>query len=135
MTCKLKSCVYAEPQNCEGCKFYSKRYKHATHGGYPETAPLHPPVSPNDGETKTTVENSGGSCSYYDVYIPEVGLVSCQDIIDKLDMDFNEGTAFKSVWRKAAARQGKLKEGNTALRDAEKVRHSGERMILKEEDK
>lgn len=81
-------------------------------------------------------ENSGGNVSYYlcpvnnpnqaaDPYVAE-----CGDIIESLGMDFNEATAFKSIWRKAAERTlGKKKAGNEARRDAEKVIFYGKRML------
>lgn len=81
-------------------------------------------------------ENSGGNVNYYlcpvtnpnqaaDPYVAE-----CGDIIEALGMDFSEGTAFKSIWRKAAERTlGKKKAGNEAWRDAEKVAFYGKRMV------
>ncbi len=104
--------------------------KHATNGGYPHM-PAQIVANEND-ENQPTVENSGGAVNYYTLNIPDFGNIKCEKIIDLLNMDFNEGTAFKAIWRKAAARQGKCKEHNTALRDAQKVRHSGRRMVLKE---
>ena len=52
----------------------------------------------------------------------------CADIIEALDMTFNEGEAFKAIWRLAAARQGRGKPGNKAQYDADKAAHSGARI-------
>lgn len=81
-------------------------------------------------------ENSGGNVSYYlcPVTNPnqaaEPYVAECSDIIEALGMDFNEGEAFKAIWRKAAERTlGKKKAGNEARRDVEKVIHYGKRML------
>ena len=71
-------------------------------------------------------ENSGGSVSYYqvDVECPlhlDPYKAECSDIIAALDMNPREANIFKEVWRTAAARQGRRKKGNTALRAAEKI--------------
>jgi hypothetical protein len=52
----------------------------------------------------------------------------CADIIEALGMTFNEGEAFKALWRLAAARQGRGKPGNRAQYDADKVAHYGARV-------
>jgi hypothetical protein len=87
-----------------------------------------------DGKPKG--EKSGGPTSYYlvDVVRPNQGEVpyqaECGDIIEALGMTFNEGCAFKALWRTAAARTlGKLKEGGDALYDAQKVQFYGGRMV------
>jgi hypothetical protein len=81
-------------------------------------------------------EKSGGPVSYYlvDVVRPNQGKMpyqaECSDIIESLGMNFNEGEAFKALWRKAAARTlGKLKDGGSAKYDAEKVAHYGKRLL------
>lgn len=81
-------------------------------------------------------EKSGGPTSYYlcDVVRPNQGKVpyqaECGDIIEALGMNFNEGCAFKAIWRTAAARTlGKLKEGGDARYDAQKVQFYGGRML------
>lgn len=80
-------------------------------------------------------EKSGGSTSYYvvDVVRPNQGNVpyqaECGDIIEALGMNFNEGCAFKAIWRSAAARTlGKLKYGQDSYYDAQKVEFYGGRM-------
>lgn len=73
-------------------------------------------------------EHTGGSSSYYDVEVNGTQ-IRCLDIIEALQMNYAEGNAFKAVWRIAAAKQGKLKKGNTMLYDAEKIVFFGERMV------
>lgn len=80
-------------------------------------------------------EHSGGPVSYYLVQVnnPNQGKFSyqaeCGDIIEALGMTFNEGCAFKAIWRSAAARSlGKIKLGSDAVYDAEKVVFYGQRM-------
>lgn len=85
-------------------------------------------------------EYTGGSVSYYavDVNRPldekaDPYKAECQDIIDALGMDFNEGCAFKAIWRRAAARNlGLRKKGyDEGLYDAQKVEFYGARMVAK----
>jgi len=57
----------------------------------------------------------------------------CEDIIEAMNMTFQEGEAFKAIWRKAGQRIGNGKPGNNALRDAEKVAHFGQRMVAMEQ--
>lgn len=53
----------------------------------------------------------------------------CADIIEALGMTFNEGEAFKAIWRLAAARQGRVKAtGSGPKYDADKVAHYGARI-------
>lgn len=87
-----------------------------------------------------TEEYTGGSVSYYAVDInrpldekADPYKAECQDIIDALGMDFNEGCAFKAIWRRAAARNlGLRKKGyDEGLYDAQKVEFYGGRMIAK----
>lgn len=47
-------------------------------------------------------------------------------------MTFDEGCAFKALWRNAAARMGNGKPGNTAIYDAEKMVHYTNRILAKE---
>lgn len=89
-----------------------------------------PPQAPPIGE------KSGGPVSYYLVYVnkPNQGFnnyqAECGDIIEALGMTFNEGCAFKAIWRTAAARTlNKHKAGGDALYDAEKVAFYGQRMV------
>ena len=92
--------------------------------------------------TKTNDEYTGGSTTYYQVEISHPineearpYTAECQDIIDALGMTFNEGNAFKALWRRCAARTlGKSKRGYTdGLYDAEKVVFYGERLVQLEQ--
>jgi hypothetical protein len=91
---------------------------------------------------KTNDEYTGGSTTYYQVDIThpineqaQPYVAECQDIIDALGMTFNEGNAFKALWRRCAARTlGKSKRGYTdGLYDAEKVVFYGERLVQLEQ--
>lgn len=73
------------------------------------------------------MKKTGGSNSYYvtrienPVHIPEPYTAECIDIIRALNMNWSESNMFKAIWRKAAARNGLPKPGNTAVYDAEKT--------------
>ena len=82
-------------------------------------------------------EYTGGSVSYYAIEVTdpvsggEPYTAECLDIIEALQMNYNEGNAFKANWRRAAARLGKKKKGYTdGLYDAEKVEFYGGRMVV-----
>lgn len=86
--------------------------------------------------------NSGEHGAYYEIAIqrPKSGgaayKAECQDIIEALKMDFNEGNAFKALWRRAAARLGNVKKGNEdPLYDAQKIKFYGTRILEQEENK
>lgn len=87
-------------------------------------------------------EYTGGASSYYAVEVrrptkPDAPkyTAECNDIIEALGMNFAEGNAFKALWRRAAARQGRLKKGYTdGLYDAEKVVFFGNRLIEQEKE-
>ena len=83
-------------------------------------------------------ENSGLAVDYYlcpitNPHRPDKlkqGIVECGDIIEALEMTFNEASAFKAIWRKAAERTlGLQKTGNSAKRDAEKMVFYGKREL------
>jgi hypothetical protein len=72
---------------------------------------------------------------YYRVDVPEPMshevkpyVAECADIIETLGMTFNEGEAFKAIWRLAASRQGRGKPGNQPVYDADKAAHYGARI-------
>jgi len=80
-----------------------------------------------------SVENSGGSCSYYvvDVECPQhldPYTAECGDIVDALELTPNEANIFKELWRTAAARKGKKKQGHTTIRAAEKIQFYANRI-------
>lgn len=56
-------------------------------------------------------------------------VAECEDIIEALQMDFNEACEFKAIWRTAAARLGNGKPGQKALYDAEKRLHYAGRSV------
>lgn len=60
-------------------------------------------------------------------------VAECEDIIEYFQMSFQEGEAFKALWRKGQARLGNGKPGDTPLRNAQKVAHYGARMTAMEE--
>jgi len=79
-------------------------------------------------------ENNGHNGNYYSLRVEQPMkvvqpyTVECADVIENLRMDFNEGEAFKAIWRKAARRLGNIKPGSDDLYDAQKVAHYGARM-------
>lgn len=82
-------------------------------------------------ELKPEAEYTGGSSSYYDLEFDGV-TICCNDVIEKLQMNYAEGNAFKAIWRSCAYRNlGKMKAGAKAdgLYDAEKVEFFGKRMV------
>ncbi len=81
---------------------------------------------------------SGGLNNYYVVSIKnpqrkeqEPYQAECEDIIQALGMTFDEGCAFKALWRNAAARMGNGKPGNTTVYDCEKLVHYANRLLAK----
>lgn len=91
-----------------------------------------------------TAINSGSHCAYYHAKVghPENPNQSgtpyeanCEDIIKALDMTFDEGCEFKSLWRRARARQGFVKAESDAVRDATKALHYAGRVLRAEQQK
>lgn len=85
-------------------------------------------------------ESTGGSCSYYVTtiecpYHSDPYTAECGDITDQLEMNPREANIFKEIWRMAAARQGKKKKGNSALRGAQKIKFFADRILQLEEHK
>jgi hypothetical protein len=89
---------------------------------------------------QTKGEISGGKVTYYSVEVTDPArserppyVAEAQDIIEALGMTFNEGEAFKSIWRCAAARTlGVKKLDDSPIRNAEKVCYYGPRMLVEE---
>lgn len=81
---------------------------------------------------------SGGFNNYYVVPVKnpqrkgqEPYNAECEDIIQALGMTFDEGCAFKALWRNAAARSGNGKPGNSSVYDSEKIVHYANRILYK----
>ena len=97
----------------------------------------------SEGSETPEPEYTGGSVNYYKVEIKNPTskcvapyTVECNDIIEAMGMNYAEGNAFKAIWRKCAARNGKAKKGYTdGLYDAEKVVFFGQRMVEMEKAK
>lgn len=97
-------------------------------------------VRASGSPTTTKPELIGGKLpddSYYIVRIDapmSPGLkpytAECADIIEALDMTFNEGEAFKALWRMCRMRQGVGKPGGGLQYDADKVAHYGGRVAV-----
>ena len=89
---------------------------------------------------KITETSSGRDNDYWLVDIKDPKrldpyTVECEDLIEALEMTFQEGEAFKAIFRKCKARLGEGKPGDTPLRNAEKVAHFGSRMEVMEHRK
>lgn len=79
---------------------------------------------------------TGGLVNYYLVRVKHPQRVEqpayqaeCEDIIQALNLDFNEGCIFKAIWRSAAARMGNPKPDHKMLYDAEKIVHYAQRNL------
>jgi len=91
-------------------------------------------------DTKTAYEqqqSSGGDNKYWIAHIShpkrlEPYMAECEDLIELFQMTFQEGEAFKALWRKGQMRIGKGKPGDTLIRNSEKVYHFGGRMVAME---
>lgn len=80
--------------------------------------------------------STGGLNNYYLVMVAHPQRASqppyqaeCEDIIEALELNFDEGNIFKEIWRSANARKGNGKPGNTELRGAEKINHYAFRLL------
>jgi len=90
------------------------------------------------------LESQATQCEYYECPVdhpqnPRQGevayIANCEDIIQALGLTFDEGCEFKSLWRRARARQGFVKAESTALRDAQKAFHYAGRILALEQRK
>lgn len=96
-----------------------------------------------DMVNQAKIETSGGHVDYYSVEIKHPNkkgrqpyIAECQDIIEALGLDFNQGELLKSVWRLGAQiKLGKQKAGDTPLRNAEKCEYYGHRTAEVERQK
>lgn len=79
---------------------------------------------------------TGGLVSYYLATVSKPQregqqpyTAECEDIIQALNMTFDEGCIFKALWRSAAARKGYGKPEHKAVYDAEKMVHYANRVL------
>lgn len=115
---------------------------------YPDSYPFpspetDPEIFAINEEEEVEEEYTGGSVSYYTVYVtnPTTGgrepyYIEVNDLIEALDMTFAEGNVVKATCRKAAARKfGAAKKGyDNGLYDSEKVVFFGERMVVQSQE-
>jgi hypothetical protein len=139
MTCKVKECTNTP------CYFHG----YCEHHAYLDTFTRQLEVT-NVGSTTTPVlqvtplaipqESSGGDNDYWVADITDPKRLApykaeCEDIIEHFQMSFQEGEAFKALWRNGAMRLGKGKHGHIHHPKAEKVSHMGKRMEVIEKRK
>lgn len=81
----------------------------------------------------------GGLTSYYvvDVLHPQDPdsqpyQAEAEDLIEALDLSFDEGNILKELFRKANERKGLIKPGTSQKRSAEKMYHSAGRILKAE---
>lgn len=97
------------------------------------------PEQSADLQRKIADVSSGGKVDYYVALVrfPQRTKVpytaECEDIIEALEMTFDEGNIFKEIWRTAKARQGVVKEGHTTVRAAQKLVHYAKRILRRAE--
>lgn len=106
--------------------------------GDPISSPDYYAAGPSMLETLKQEEPklTGGKVNYYLAQIKHPRReeqspyqAECEDIIEALGMTFDEGCAFKALWRTAAARLGNGKPGHKAVYDMEKVVHYGKNCL------
>lgn len=80
--------------------------------------------------------SGGGRTNYYLVRItyPQreeqpAYTAECEDIIEALELNFDEANIFKEIWRTANARKGNAKQGQNDIRAAEKIYHYAGRIL------
>lgn len=79
---------------------------------------------------------TGGRVNYYSALVShpqredeEPYVAECEDIIESLELNFDEANIFKEIWRSANARKGNGKPGHTAIYGAEKIHHYAQRIL------
>lgn len=84
------------------------------------------------------VKPTGGRVNYYLVKVDHPQRedqapyqAECEDIIDALELTFDEANIFKELWRSANARKNNGKPGHTALYGAQKIVHYAGRILRK----
>ena len=88
------------------------------------------------GIRKPDPTSGGGKTNYYLVKIDHPQRedqppyqAECEDIIEALELNFDEANIFKEIWRTANARKGNAKQGQNSLRAAQKILHYAGRII------
>ena len=83
---------------------------------------------------------TGGFSNYYLVHVehpqrPEQPpyTAECEDIIEALGMNFDEGNIFKELWRSCNAHKNNGKPGHKALYGAEKMVHYSKRILRRKQ--
>ena len=83
-----------------------------------------------------TAKLTGGLTSYYLAQVAHPQrqsqppyVAECEDIIEALELNFDEANIFKSIWRTANARKGNGKPDQKALYDAQKIKHYAARIL------
>jgi hypothetical protein len=82
-------------------------------------------------------QSSGGDNTYWVATVDNPKRLDpykaeCEDLIELFQMTFQEGEAFKALWRKGQLRIGNGKPGDTLLRNSEKAYHYSGRMVAME---
>ena len=82
--------------------------------------------------------SGGGLTNYYLVSVKhpqreehQSYIAECEDIIEALELNFDEANIFKEIWRTANARKGNGKKGHTFIRAAEKIYHYASRILVR----
>ena len=82
------------------------------------------------------IESSGGRVNYYLVQVlnpqredTQPYQAECEDIIEALQLNFDEGNIFKELWRTANARKGAKKKGQDNVRAGEKLVHYSKQVL------
>lgn len=80
--------------------------------------------------------SGGGLTNYYLVNVKhpqreehQSYIAECEDIIEALELNFDEANIFKEIWRTANARKGNAKQGQNDIRAAEKIYHYAGRIL------
>lgn len=132
-TVEVEGNGYKYVVNSDGIALHDEK----DHGDLTSQLPEPGPITMIEAEEQ---DSGGGKLKGYHYYRVEVKapiapdvepyIAECSDIIEALDMTFNEGEAFKALWRLAAARQGRGKPGNKPEYDADKAEHYGHRTAV-----
>lgn len=88
------------------------------------------------GVDKPQEKITGGNVNYYLINVKDPKnlspyVVEVEDIIEVLNMEFAEGTVFKSLIRLCKLRQNLGKPGSTQKYEAEKIKYYADRILVK----